>query len=202
MSFISFHIILCHDICFECIKLHYFWRQECQRSKGPWGWSVCLCVSDVGVLGQFGGAEGEARVGRRRYVRVRREQGFEGGRRVECGRGQQAWVDAHADALRHQTVGGLQHGPWGGQEVGDGGGRRVGEQGGRGWRRSLDRVGGAGMREGVAVHCGRDEGLRTARLGVVSVPLVVTGAVVLDLRGTGRKKEKHRKRVKPLVKPE
>lgn len=142
------------------------------------------CVSDVGVLGQFGGAEWEACVGGRRDVRVRREQGFEGGRRVQCGRGKQAWVDAHADALRHQTVGRLQHGPWGGQQVGDGGGRRVGEKGGRGWRRrSLGRVGGAGVREGVAVHRGRDEGLRTARLGVVAVPFVVTGAVVLDLRG-------------------
>lgn len=153
-----------------------------------------VCASDVGVLGHFGGAEREAGVGGRRYVRVRREQGFEGGRRVQRGRGQQAWVDARvdaqADALRHQTVGGLQHGPRGGQQVCDGGGRRVGEQGGRGWGRALDRVGGAGMREGVAMHRRRDEGLRAARLGVIAVPFVVTGAVVLDLKTTWRKKPK------------
>lgn len=153
---------------------------------------VCVYVSDVGVLGQFGGAEWEACVGGRRYVRVWREQGFEGGRRVQCGRGQQAWVDAHADALRHQTVGGLQHRPWGGQQVGDRGGRRVGEKGGR----CLDRMGGAGMREGVAVHRGRDEGLRTAGLGVVAVPFVVTGAVVLDLRGHERDRRKRKKQLK------
>lgn len=65
--------------------------------------------------------------------------------------------------------------------MGDGGGRRVGEQGGRGRGRGLDRVSGAGMREGVTVDRGRDEGLRTARLGVVAVPLVA-GAVVLELK--------------------
>lgn len=77
--------------------------------------------------------------------------------------------------------------------MGDRGGRRVGEQGGRGWGRRLDRVGGAGMREGVAVHRGRDEGLRTARLGVVAVPLVA-GAVVLDLRDTRTKINKSLKK--------
>lgn len=82
--------------------------------------------------------------------------------------------------------------------MGDGGGRRVGEQGGRGWGRSLGRVGGAGVREGVTVHRGRDEGLRAARLGVVAVPFLVTGAVVLDLRGW--EKERRKKRKKQTVK--
>lgn len=165
------------------------------------GIGVSAYASDVGVLGQFGGAEREACVGGWGYIRVRCEQGFEGGRRVQRGRGQQAWVDArvdaHADALRHQTVGGLQHGPWWGQQVGDGGGRRVGQQGGRGWGRSLGRVGGAGVREGVAVHCRRDEGLWTARLGVVAVPLVA-GAVVLDLRGEKKWLKRRKTKLKPI----
>lgn len=154
---------------------------------------MCVYVSDVGVLGQFGWAEWEACVGGGRHVRVWCEQGFEGGRRVQRGRGQQAGVDArvdaHADALRHQTVSRLQYGPWRVQQVGDGGGRRVGEQSRRGLGRSLDRVGGAGVREGVTVHRGRDEGLRTTRLGVVAVPFLVTGAVVLDLRGHDKEKQ-------------
>lgn len=38
-----------------------------------------------------------------------------------------------------------------------------------------------GKREGRAVDSGRDEGLRSARLPVVAVPLLVAGAVMLDL---------------------
>lgn len=40
-----------------------------------------------------------------------------------------------------------------------------------------------GKREGVAVHRGWDEGLRSTRLPVVAVPLLVARAVMLDLSG-------------------
>lgn len=182
-----FFFFFFHDISLERIKLHDFWRQGGQSSTDPWGLRVHVYVLDVGVLGQFGGAEREACVGGGRYIGVRCEQGSEGGRRVQW---VDARVDAHADAPRHQTVSRLQDGPRGGQQVGDGAGRRVGEQGGRGWRRGLGRVGGADVREGVTMHRGRDEGLWTARLGVVAVPFLVTGAVVLDLHEGQKKKDK------------
>lgn len=96
----------------------------------------------------------------------------------EKGRGgQQPVVDAHADALVvHQAVGGLQNGPrgrrwaWRRQEVGHGRRRRIGEEAGR-WRVASQVCGAAvGKREGVTVHCGRDEGLWPARLQVVAIP--------------------------------
>lgn len=146
--------------------------------------------SDVWVLTEFAGAEGEACVDGRRHIGVWVKEGFELALREQGGGGQQPVVDAYADALVvHQAVGGLQDGPrarwWARrrQEVGHGGGRWIGEEGGR-WR-VAGRVCGAAMgkREGVAVHRGWDEGLRSTRLPVVAVPLLVARAVMLDLSG-------------------
>lgn len=146
--------------------------------------------SDVWVLTEFAGAEGEACVDGRRHIGVRGKEGFELALREQGGGGQKPVVDAHTDALVvHQAVGGLQDGSgarrWARrrQEVGHGRGRWIGEEGGRWW--VAGRVCGAavGKWEGGTVHCGRDEGLRPARLPVVAVPLLVAGAVMLDLSG-------------------
>lgn len=61
--------------------------------------------------------------------------------------------------------------------MGDGRRGRVGEQGGLGVR---PRVVGGG--ESVAVYRGRDVSVRPPVLPIVSVPLLVAGAVMLDLR--------------------
>lgn len=144
--------------------------------------AVAGSSSDIRVLTEFAGAEGEACVGGRRHVGVRGKEGFELALWEQGGRGEQPVVDAHADALVvHKTVGGLQDGPWGlrwarrRQEVGHRRGRWIGEEGGR----VAGRVRGAavGKREGGAVHCGGDEGLWPARLPVVAVPLLVAGTV-------------------------
>lgn len=42
-------------------------------------------------------------------------------------------------------------------------------------------------REGMAVHCGGDEGLWPALLPVVAVPFFVAGTVMLDLCRTNKK---------------
>lgn len=72
--------------------------------------------SDVGVLVDFGGAEGETGVGGRGDKGVRGEEGLELALGVQGGRGQQPGVDAHGDLVHDarrvgDAVGGLQDGP-------------------------------------------------------------------------------------------
>lgn len=165
-----------------------------------------MSCSHVRVLVYLCGAERETGVRGRGDVGVRRKEGLELALGVQGGGGQQPGVDAHRhlvhDAGRvRDAVGGRQDGAGGhrrGQQVGhgrrrdQGARRRVGQQGGL-------RVGvganvgvgpccvvGAAVRqaEGVAVHGGRDVGLRSP-VGEVSIPLLVAGAKVLHLRRSG-----------------
>lgn len=113
----------------------------------------CLCwpmalggwFSDVRVLVEFGGAEGEGGVGGRGHVGVRGEEGLELALGVKGGRGQQPGVDAHSDlvddtAWVRDAVGGLQdgpRGPRGGQDVGHRGCCDQGPRGGVGQKGML-----------------------------------------------------------------
>lgn len=74
--------------------------------------------SDIRVLVDFGGAEGETGVGGRGDVGMRGKQGLELARGVQSGRWQQPGVDAHCDLVHDASrvgdaVGGLQTGPGG-----------------------------------------------------------------------------------------
>lgn len=71
------------------------WTWGCMGSRWEGAWEPHGRASDVGVLTEFGGAEGEARIGWRGDVGVRGEEGLELALWMQGRRGQQTRVEPH-----------------------------------------------------------------------------------------------------------